>query len=84
MKLTMLSHASVLLEEGPVAICTDPSFVGDDPIARISPTHWKTCCSWETNLSTRYGSPSRGCCCAWSRLYVFTLLISGPPFTRGQ
>ena len=29
MKLTMLSHASVLLEEGPVAICADPWFMGD-------------------------------------------------------
>jgi hypothetical protein len=28
MKLTMLSHASVLLEEGPVSLCTDPWFFG--------------------------------------------------------
>jgi len=29
MKLTMLSHASVLIEEGPVAICSDPWFIGE-------------------------------------------------------
>jgi L-ascorbate metabolism protein UlaG (beta-lactamase superfamily) len=29
MKLTMLSHASVLVEEGPLAICADPWFMGD-------------------------------------------------------
>ena len=29
MKLTMLSHASVLIEEGSVAICSDPWFIGE-------------------------------------------------------
>jgi hypothetical protein len=29
MKLTMLSHASVLIEEGPLVICTDPWYLGE-------------------------------------------------------
>jgi UDP-MurNAc hydroxylase len=29
MKLTMLSHASVLIEEGSVAVCSDPWFIGE-------------------------------------------------------
>ena len=29
MKITLLSHASVLIEEGPIAICSDPWFIGD-------------------------------------------------------
>jgi UDP-MurNAc hydroxylase len=29
MKLTMVSHASVLVEDSPICICTDPWFIGD-------------------------------------------------------
>ena len=29
MKVTMISHASVLVEDGPIAILTDPWFMGE-------------------------------------------------------